>query len=103
MGVSGGLDSTGCFAVRAMKLSNVRFRILRRTMPGFGTTERTHSNSEKLCSLLGVTFKEVNITAVEQHFRISVRTPCLDVTYENSQARERAGALDIAVNRAEWL
>ena len=73
IGVSGGLDSTLALlvAVRAMKLLNRPLSdICAVTMPGFGTTERTHSNSEKLCSLLGVTFKEVNITAaVEQHFK----------------------------------
>ena len=102
IGVSGGLDSTLALlvAVRAMKLLNRPLSdICAVTMPGFGTTERTHSNSEKLCSLLGVTFKEVNITAaVEQHFKDIGQDPaCLDVTYENSQARERTQVLmDIA-------
>ncbi len=102
IGVSGGLDSTLALlvAVRAMKLLNRPLSdICAVTMPGFGTTKRTHSNSEKLCSLLGVTFKEVNITAaVEQHFKDIGQDPaCLDVTYENSQARERTQVLmDIA-------
>ena len=68
-------------------------------MPCFGTTSRTRSNSEKLCCLLGVTFKEVNITnAVNQHFSDIGQDPDnLDVTFENSQARERTQVLmDIA-------
>ena len=102
IGVSGGLDSTLALlvTVRAMKLLNRPLSdICAVTMPGFGTTKRTHSNSEKLCSLLGVTFKEVNITAaVEQHFKDIGQDPaCLDVTYENSQARERTQILmDVA-------
>ena len=68
-------------------------------MPCFGTTGRTRSNSEKLCRLLGVSFIEVNITAaVNQHFAdIEQDSACFDVTYENSQARERTQVLmDIA-------
>ena len=102
IGISGGLDSTLALlvAVRAMKLLNRPLSdIVAVTMPCFGTTSRTRSNSETLCRLLGVTFKEVNITnAVNQHFSDIGQDPdCLDVTYENSQARERTQVLmDIA-------
>ena len=102
IGISGGLDSTLALlvAVRAMKLLNRPLSdIVAVTMPCFGTTNRTRSNSEKLCNLLGVSFKEVNITkAVNQHFSDIGQSPdCLDVTYENSQARERTQVLmDIA-------
>ena len=102
IGISGGLDSTLALlvTVRAMKLLNRPLSdILAVTMPCFGTTSRTRSNSEKLCRLLGVSFKEVNITkAVNQHFADIAQDPqCLDVTYENSQARERTQVLmDIA-------
>ena len=102
IGISGGLDSTLALlvAVRAMKLLDRPLSdIVAVTMPCFGTTNRTRSNSEKLCNLLGVTFKEVNITnAVNQHFSDIGQSPdCLDVTYENSQARERTQVLmDIA-------
>lgn len=102
IGISGGLDSTLALlvSVRAMKLLGRPLSdILAITMPCFGTTKRTRSNSEKLCRLLGVTFKEVNITdAVNQHFSDIGQSPdCLDVTYENSQARERTQVLmDIA-------
>ena len=102
IGISGGLDSTLALlvTVRAMKiLERPLSDIYAVTMPGFGTTKRTHSNSEQLCRLLGVTFKEVDITAaVNQHFKDIGQDPaCLDVTYENSQARERTQVLmDIA-------
>ena len=80
-------------------LGQPRTRIHAVTMPGFGTTGRTRSNAEILCERLGVTFSTVSIEkAVRQHFadigHDGVKT---DVTYENSQARERTQILmDIA-------
>ena len=102
VGISGGLDS--CLAllvmVKAMDLlSRPRTDITAVTMPCFGTTGRTKSNAEKLCAALGVTFKEVNIKkAVMQHFEdIGQDADDYDVTFENSQARERTQVLmDIA-------
>lgn len=102
IGISGGLDSTLALlvAVRAMRLLNRPLSDIQAvTMPCFGTTSRTRSNSEKLCRLLGVNFKEINITAaVNQHFSdIGQSHDSLDVTFENSQARERTQVLmDIA-------
>lgn len=102
IGISGGLDSALALlvAVRAMRLLNRPLSDIQAvTMPCFGTTSRTRSNSEKLCRLLGVTFKEINITAaVNQHFSDIGQSPdSLDVTFENSQARERTQVLmDIA-------
>jgi NAD+ synthase (glutamine-hydrolysing) len=81
------------------RLGQPRTRIHAVTMPGFGTTGRTRSNAEILCERLGVTFSTVSIEkAVRQHFadigHDGVKT---DVTYENSQARERSQILmDIA-------
>ena len=100
--VSGGLDSTLALivTVKAMQLLNRPLTdILAVTMPCFGTTKRTHSNSEILCNLLGVDFKEVDITkSVKQHFDdIGQNENDFDVTYENSQARERTQVImDIA-------
>ena len=102
IGISGGLDSTLALlvAVRAMKLLNrPSTDILAITMPCFGTTKRTRSNSEILCDELNVSFKEINITdAVKQHFKdIEQDENVFDATYENSQARERTQVLmDIA-------
>ena len=65
------------------------------TMPGFGTTTRTRSNAEKLAENLGITFRTIPITdAVRQHFKdIGHDENVHDVTYENSQARERTQIL----------
>lgn len=102
IGLSGGLDSTlaliaSVHAFDMLKLD--RKNIIAVTMPCFGTTKRTKSNAEKLSEAYGVTFIEVNITnAVKQHFSDINQDPNkLDVTYENSQARERTQVLmDIA-------
>lgn len=108
IGISGGLDSTLALlvTVRAMKLLDRPLSdIIAVTMPCFGTTTRTRSNSETLCRLLGVTFKEINITkAVNQHFSDIGQSPdCLDVTYENSQARERTQVLMDIANKSGGL
>ena len=102
IGISGGLDS--CLALlvsaRAMRqLGRPASDVLAVTMPCFGTTRRTRSNAEILCQELGVSFREVNITAtVRSHFADighDGQTP--DVTFENSQARVRTLELmDIA-------
>ena len=69
------------------------------TMPGFGTTDRTHNNAVKLMQTLGVTIREISIAkAVIQHFEdIGHDMKKHDITYENSQARERTQILmDVA-------
>lgn len=102
IGVSGGLDSTLALLVmvRAMDmLKRDRSDIIAVTMPCFGTTGRTRSNAEVLCSQFGVTFTEVPIaSAVKQHFNdIGQDADVHDITYENGQARERTQILmDIA-------
>lgn len=102
LGVSGGLDSTLALivCVRAMKILNRSEKdVLAVTMPCFGTTKRTKSNAAILSEGLGVTFKEVDITnSVRAHFKdICHSEQVTDVTYENSQARERTQVLmDIA-------
>ena len=102
IGVSGGLDSTLALlvTVRAFDLLGLdRQGIIAVTMPGFGTTERTHGNATTLSDALGVQLREVNIAAaVRQHFAdIGHDESVHDVTYENSQARERTQIImDIA-------
>ncbi len=108
IGISGGLDSTLALLVasRAMDiLKRPRTDILAITMPCFGTTKRTHSNSEKLCKILGVSFKEINIKkAVSQHFEdIGQDKDTFDVTFENSQARERTQVLMDVANKSGGL
>lgn len=102
VGISGGLDSTLALLITVLafdKLGWDRKRILGVTMPGFGTTKRTHSNASDLMDELGITSMEVSIVpAVTQHFKDIDQDPSVhDLTYENSQARERTQLLmDIA-------
>lgn len=102
IGVSGGLDSTLALLVmaRAFDLLELdRSGIVAVTMPGFGTTDRTHDNSLELSGALGATLHEVSIVpAVRQHFAdIGHDEAVRDVTYENAQARERTQVImDIA-------
>ncbi len=102
IGMSGGLDSSLAMLVCIMALDLLErphSDIIAVTMPCFGTTKRTRSNAELLCQSLGVTFKEVDITAsVRQHFKdIGHDENNHDVVYENGQARERTKVLmDIA-------
>ncbi|MDO4537390.1 MAG: NAD(+) synthase [Coriobacteriales bacterium] len=102
IGISGGLDSTLALlvTVRAFDLIGLdRAGIVAVTMPGFGTTHRTHDNATTLADALGVQLREVSIAAaVRQHFAdIGHDESVHDVTYENSQARERTQIImDIA-------
>lgn len=98
VGISGGLDSTLALLVCVRtfdKLGFDRKGIIGVTMPGFGTTDRTHDNAVALMTLLGITIREVSIAAaVTQHFKdIGHDATVHDVTYENSQARERTQIL----------
>ena len=102
IGVSGGLDSTLALIVsaKAFDLAGLnRSGILAITMPCFGTTDRTYNNAVNLAKSLGATLSEIDIKdAVMQHFKDIDQDPSnTDVTYENSQARERTQVLmDIA-------
>lgn len=104
IGISGGLDSTLALlvAVNAFdRLGLDRRGIVGITMPGFGTTDRTYYNAVELMKSLGITIREINIReACEQHFRdIGHDAQIHDVTYENSQARERTQILMDAANQ----
>ncbi|MBQ9966619.1 MAG: NAD(+) synthase [Clostridia bacterium] len=102
IGISGGLDSTLALLVtcRAFDLiGKDRKDIYAVTMPCFGTTSRTKNNAYTLCEALGVSLTEVNIAkSVLSHFEdIGHDYDNHDVTFENSQARERTQVLmDIA-------
>lgn len=98
VGISGGLDSTLALLVAVKtfdRLKLARKGIIGITMPGFGTTSRTHNNAVALMDALGVTSKEISIAAaVNQHFQDIGHDPAVhDVTYENCQARERTQIL----------
>lgn len=108
VGISGGLDSTLALLVCVRtcdKLGISRENILGVTMPGFGTTDRTYNNALLLMQSLGVSIKEVSIReACELHFRDIDHNPNVhDVTYENSQARERTQILMDLANQVNGL
>ena len=108
IGVSGGLDSTLALlvAVRAVKLCGMSEKdVLAITMPCFGTTSRTKNNAYDLCTALGVTLKEISIKkSVLQHFEdIGQDKDIHDVTFENSQARERTQVLMDYANKTGGL
>lgn len=108
VGISGGLDSTLALlvAVRAFdSLGRDRSDIIAVTMPGFGTTDRTYDNAVALVKSLGAQLIEINISeAVRLHFRdIGHDENIHDVTYENSQARERTQILMDLANQKGGL
>ncbi len=104
VGISGGLDSTLALlvSVEAMKLlGRDNSDILGITMPGFGTTDRTHDNAVELMKSLGVESKEISIKdACIQHMKdIEHDESIKDITYENTQARERTQILFDMANK----
>ena len=104
VGISGGLDSTLALLVccEAMKLlGRPNSDILGVTMPGFGTTDRTYHNAVDLMKSLGVTIKEISIKdACIQHMKDIEHDPDIkDITYENTQARERTQILFDMANK----
>jgi NAD+ synthase (glutamine-hydrolysing) len=102
LGISGGLDSTLALLVCVKTcdyLGLSRKSVIGITMPGFGTTDRTYTNAINLMKALGVTIKEISIKqASMQHFEDIGHDPTRhDLTYENTQARERTQILmDVA-------
>ena len=107
-GISGGLDSTLALLVAAMafdKLGWSRERIIGVTMPGYGTTARTKNNATDLMEALGITSREISIVAAcDQHFKdLGHDKNVHDVTFENSQARERTQILMDVANQTGGL
>ncbi|MDR2169897.1 MAG: NAD(+) synthase [Planctomycetaceae bacterium] len=108
LGVSGGLDSTlallACVKM-ADKLSLSRRVVCGVTMPAFGTSKRTHTNAMRLMESLGVEVLDIDIVAAcEQHFKdISHDRSVCDVTFENTQARERTQILMDLANQRNGL
>lgn len=98
LGISGGLDSTLALLVtcKTFDLLNInRKGIITVTMPCFGTTDRTYQNALSLAELLGTTLMEIPIRdSVLLHFKdIGHDKDIHDLTFENSQARERTQIL----------
>lgn len=108
IGISGGLDSTLALLVAIGtydKLGLNRKDIIGVTMPGFGTTDRTYTNAMAMMKQLGVTVREISIKdACLQHFKDIEHNPLKhDVTYENSQARERTQILMDVANQVNGM
>ena len=108
VGISGGLDSALALlvVVRAFDLLGLAHEGIKAvTMPGFGTTDRTYENAVQLIRSLGADFREIDIKeAVQLHFRdIGHDVSAHDVTYENSQARERTQILMDVANKENGM
>lgn len=108
IGISGGLDSTLALLVTVMAfdlLGIPRKNIIGITMPGFGTTDRTYTNALGLIRSLGVTLREISIKEASlKHFSDIGHDPAVhDVTYENTQARERTQILMNIANKEKAL
>ena len=104
VGVSGGLDSTLALLVAAHAFRQAGYDLnglIAITMPGLGTGSRTLKNAHALMRELGTRTMEISIApAVAQHFADIGQNPEKhDVTYENSQARERTQLLMDVANK----
>ena len=108
VGISGGADSTLAFLI-CLRCADIlkmdRKDIIAITMPGFGTSGRTYNNSKKLIESSGATFKEISIKeACIQHFKdIDHDINTFDITYENTQARERTKILFNVANKLNGI
>jgi len=108
LGISGGLDSTLALlvTVRAFDMLGIpRSQVHAVTMPCFGTTDRTYKNACLITQKLGASLREIDIKkSVTQHFAdIGHDMNHHDVTYENSQARERMQILMDVANQVGGL
>lgn len=108
IGISGGLDSTLALLVTCLTadlLGYSRKQVIGVTMPGFGTSDRTYQNALALMERLGISMHEIPIRdAVIQHFKdIDHDINVHDITYENSQARERTQILMDLANKYNGL
>ena len=104
IGISGGLDSTLALLVAhrtAEELSLPKENVICITMPGFGTTDMTYNNAVELIKCLGADFREINIKPASiQHMQdIGHNINVHDITYENTQARERTQILMDTANK----
>lgn len=104
LGFSGGLDSAAALLLlyNAFKKYNIDTNnIWAISMPGFGTSDNSKNNSLSLINELNISSKMIDISAsVTQHFNDIEHNPDIhDITYENSQARERTQILMDLANK----
>ena len=98
IGVSGGLDSSLALLVcaRACGLLGMAPSCIRAvTMPGFGTTGRTHDNAVRMAQLVGASLSEIDIreACMKEFEHLGFDPSQRTTTYENVQARERTQVL----------
>ena len=91
VGVSGGQDSTHALLVAAHALDLLgleRSRLVAVTMPGFGTTERTRRNAQRLIAAIKATVREIPVTQLSEAVFGAIGHPAEieDITFENVQA-----------------
>ncbi|QDU60713.1 Glutamine-dependent NAD(+) synthetase [Planctomycetes bacterium Pan216] len=108
VGISGGLDSTLALlvAVRTADLiGRDRKEIVATTMPGFGTSQRTRRNAERLMELLGVTSQLVDIRELcLQQFRMLEHRPFgIDTSSMSVEEFQKALAGLEADNRSDLI
>ena len=112
IGISGGLDSTQALlvAVGAVDILAIpRANILAVTLPGFATSQRTHTNALELMRLLQVTAREIDIRPSATRMLQDIDhdyahgKPVYDATFENVQAGERTSHLFRLANRCGGL
>ncbi len=108
IGISGGSDSTLAFLVALNVCKVLKMdpsNVIAITMPGFGTSGRTYTNSKNLIIESGATFREISIKdAVKQHYKdINHPIDKYDITYENAQARERTQILFDVANQENGI
>jgi NAD+ synthase (glutamine-hydrolysing) len=108
VGVSGGQDSTHALLVAAHALDLLgleRSRLFALTMPGFGTTERTHGNARRLIAAIKATAREVRITQLSEAVFQAIGHPSEveDATFENVQAWLRKLLLFATASREKGI
>lgn len=104
LGVSGGLDSTVSLlvCVEAFKKYGLPLSdILGVTMPGLGTTERTYKNALTLMKELGISIEDIDLRPLLKTHLVNISQPegKFDVTFEQTQSRERTQVLLDIANR----
>jgi NAD+ synthase (glutamine-hydrolysing) len=112
IGVSGGLDSTHAVivAARTMDLLGLpRSNVKAYTMPGFATSEKTHTNALRLMKAIDVEANEIDIKPSCMQMLKDVGHPfaqgekLYDITFENIQAGERTSHLFRIANMKKAL
>lgn len=108
IGVSGGMDSTVAL-LSCVELFNSQHLpltdIIGVNMPGAGTSARTLKNATELMAKLQIISRNIQITAaVEAHLKnISHPEQLFDITYEQTQSRERTKILMDLANQENGI